>query len=459
MNIKESELRSTDPITHRDSAEMPYPARATAWYATGVFAFLYWLSILDRFIISLMVDPIKRDLNITDVQFGILHGTAFTFAFAVFGLVAGTLADRFNRRWIIFSCVTIWSLASAACGMAQNFWQLLVARLGVGAGEAGLNPAATSMIADFFPRERLTSAMAVFAMGSTIGTGCAYLLGGKIVEWISHMSSVVIPVVGEVRSWQAVFYIVGIPGAFLSLLIFTVPEPLRRGPRVEQKHGSVWTGVLGAYGNLFEFIRSRPRFFLLHYAGFGLAMIVVVGAGTWYPAHMARSFGWGAGQIGLTLGLAVAIPGMLGNLISGFCVDAMYKRGYRDAQMRWYAGCLLVATPIGLLALTSNNVWIFVGALSVFVALISAVPTCAGAALNIVTPNELRGTGYAFFALVTGILGAGMGPVFIAAVAEHVFGGSIFIGRAIALLIAICFPVAALLLMFGLRHMREAVID
>lgn len=459
MNIKESELRSTDPITHRDSAEMPYPARATAWYATGVFAFLYWLSILDRFIISLMVDPIKRDLNITDVQFGILHGTAFTFAFAVFGLVAGTLADRFNRRWIIFSCVTIWSLASAACGMAQNFLQLLVARLGVGAGEAGLNPSATSMIADFFPRERLTSAMAVFAMGSTIGSGCAYLLGGKIVEWISQMSTVVIPVVGEVRSWQAVFYIVGIPGALLSLLIFTVPEPLRCGPRVVQKHTSWWSGIFGAYSSFFTFMRSRPRFFLLHYTGFGLAMIVVVGAATWYPAHMARTFGWGAGQIGLTLGLAVAIPGMLGNLISGYCVDAIYKRGYHDAQMRWYAGCLLVATPVGLFALTSDNPWFFVGALSVFIALISAVPTCAGAALNIVTPNELRGTGYAFFALVTGILGAGMGPVFIAAVAEHIFDGGAFIGRAIALLIAICFPVASLLLLLGLRHMRDAVID
>lgn len=448
-----------DNLVPANTLEMPYPSRAIAWYGTVVFAFLYWLSILDRFIISLMVDPIKRDLGITDMQFGLLHGTAFMVAFAVFGLVAGSLADRFNRRWIIFTCVTIWSLASAACGMVQNFWQLLVARLGVGAGEAGLNPSAASMIADFFPRERLTTAMAVFAMGSTIGSGCAYLLGGKIVDWVATMQSIVIPVVGQIHSWQAVFYIVGIPGAFLSLLIFTVPEPLRRGPRIALQHQSFWKSAFSGYANLFKFIRSRGRFFLFHYTGFGLAMVVVVGAGTWYPAHMARTFGWGAGQIGLTLGLTLAIPGIFGNLMSGYCVDALYRRGYRDAQMRWYAGCLLAAIPVGLIALTSNHVWIFVGALCVFILLTSALPTCAGAALNIVTPNELRGSGYAFFALITGIFGAGLGPVFIAGVSDHVFGGGASIGRAIAALIAVCFPIAALLLMLGFRAMSEAVMN
>ncbi len=439
-------------------SEPPYPSRTVAWYATGVFAFLYWLSILDRFVISLLVDPIKNDLGITDMQFGLLHGTAFMIAFAVFGLMAGSLADRFNRRWIIFYCVTIWSLASAACGMAQNFWQLLVARLGVGVGEAGLNPAATSMIADLFPRERLTTAMAVFAMGSTIGSGCAYLLGGKIVDWVANMSSIVIPVVGKIHAWQAVFYIVGIPGAFLSLLIFTVPEPIRRGVRIEQARASFLQNALGAYTNLLKFIRSRGRFFFFHYAGFGLAMVVVVGAGTWYPAHMARTFGWSAGEIGLSLGLALAIPGMLGNFISGYCVDAMYRRGYRDAQMRWYAGCLITSIPIGIVALLSNDPWIYIGGLSLFIMIVSALPTCAGAALNLITPNELRGTGYAFFALVTGTLGAGLGPVFIAAVSDHVFGGGTSIGRAIAALIAVCFPIAALLLLLGLRSMRDAVL-
>src|SRR5262249_20867120 len=202
------EIADADEST---SAET-HPARAVAWYATVLLAFLCWLSILDRFIISLVVDPIKRDLGISDMQFGLLHGSAFAVAFSVFGLLAGALADRFSRRWIIFAGVSVWSLATAACGMAQSYWHLLVARVGVGGGEAVLNPCATSMITDLFPRERLTSAMAVYAIGATVGSGCAYLLGGVIVDLVSRSDHFALPWIGEVRSWQAVFYLVGIPG-------------------------------------------------------------------------------------------------------------------------------------------------------------------------------------------------------------------------------------------------------
>src|ERR1700755_1178280 len=114
----------------------PYPAPAVAWYATIVLAVMYWVSILDRFIISLLVDPIKRDLGITDVQFGMLSGLAFAVTFSLFGLILGTLADRLSRRWVIFAGVSVWSLATAACGLAQQFWHLLLARVGVGVGEA-----------------------------------------------------------------------------------------------------------------------------------------------------------------------------------------------------------------------------------------------------------------------------------------------------------------------------------
>lgn len=432
--------------------------RIAAWYATVVLALLYWLSVLDRFIISLVVDPIKRDLGISDLQFGLLHGSAFALTFSLFGLFAGALADRFSRRWIIFAGVSVWSLATAACGMAQNFWHMLLARVGVGAGEAGLNPCATSMITDLFPRERLTSAMAVYAIGASLGSGCAYLFGGMIVDLVSQADTILLPIVGEVRSWQAVFFIVGIPGAFLSLLIFTVPEPLRRGRRAEQRQAaSVWRSTLDAYGELLRFMRLRGRFFLFHYAGFGFAAMIVTGAGIWYPAHMSRSFGWSAGQIGLTLGTLLVVVGIVGKLICGLVVDAMYRRGFRDAQIRWYAGCLLAATPAGVIATTSGDPWIFLGGIGLFLVLLSPLPACASAALNLVTPNELRGTGVAFFAATAGLVGAGSGPILIAAVSDRVFGGDASIGLGIATMIAVCCPVAAILLTCGLRPMREAM--
>ena len=204
-------------------------------------------------------------------------------------------------------------------------------------------------------------------------------------------------------------------------------------------------------------MRSRGRFFFFHYAGFAVASMIVVGAGTWYPAHMGRTFGWDPSQIGFTLGLTLVVAGVVGKLICGFAVDAMFRRGVHDAQIRWYAGTLAAATPIGVFATTSSDPWVFLGALGIYLALLSPLPACANAALNLVTPNELRGTGVAFFASTAGLVGGGTGPVLIAAVSDHVFGGETTIGLGIAAMIAVCCPLAAVLLACGFRAMREAI--
>jgi MFS family permease len=437
------------------NAEAVYPPRSVAWYAVFVLAIMYWVSILDRFIITLLVDPIRRDLGISDVQFGMLHGLAFALTFSLFGLVLGTLADRLRRRWIIFAGVSIWSLATAACGLAQQFWQLLVARVGVGAGEAALTPCASSMIADLFPRDRLTNAMAVYGLGATVGSGCAYFFGGVVVDLVAHTETIVLPIVGALRSWQAVFMIVGVPGMLLALLIFTVPEPVRRGLRKPEQNLS-WRK---SYGDLLKFMSSRRRFFVCHYIAFAFAGLVVTGSGVWYPAHLGRTFGWSAGRIGLALGLTLTAAGLVSQGLSGRIVDAMFRRGIRDAQMRWYAGCLVVATPFGIVATTSANPWVFLGCISIFLVLISSFSACATTALNLVTPNELRGTGIAFWAATSGLIGAALGPMLIALFAQKLFSAPSGIGYGMATLMAICCPIAAVFLALGFRAMREAVMD
>lgn len=434
-----------------------YPPRAVGWYAVFVLALLYLVSILDRFIITLLVDPIKRDLGISDVQFGMLHGLAFALTFSLFGLLLGTLADRCNRRWVIFAGVVVWSLATAACGLAQRFWHLLTARVGVGVGEAALNPCATSMIADLFPRERLTTAMAIYGLGATVGSGCAYFFGGMIVDLVAHTDTIVLPVVGTLRSWQIVFLIVGLPGVLLALLIFTLPEPARRGLRTLNQ-GLSWGK---AYGDLLRFIGARRRFFLCHYAAFTFASAVVAGCGTWYAAHMGRTFGWRASQIGLALGITLTVAGIVSQVISGRAIDALFRRGVRDAQLRWYAGCLIVATPIGMVATTSPHPWVFLVGIGLFLALISSLPTCAATALNLVTPNELRGSGIALFSATAGLLGSASGPMLVALFSEQFFSGATGagIGFGMATLMAICCPIGAILLAIGLPAMRAAVAD
>lgn len=440
------------------TAALPYPAPSVAWYATFALAFLYWLSILDRFIISLMVDPIKKDMGISDLQFGLLHGMAFAITYSVFGLLAGALADRFSRRWIIFVSVTFWSMATAACGAAVHFWQLLLARVGVGMGEAGLNPSATSMLTDLFPRDKLTTAMAVYSIGATVGSGTAYLFGGAIVELVSQSPTYTLPLIGDVRSWQAVFYIIGIPGILAALIVFTFPEPLRRDRKKVSVEASFWKGIFDSYKDLLTFIRSQWRFFAHHYSGFALASIVMGGCGVWYPAHMGRTFGWGASEIGLYLGLTLIVSSIAGKLLCGYVADAMYKRGYRDAQFRWYALSLFLAAPIGAVVMTFDNPWMFLGGVSIFLMLLAPLPACYIAALNLVTPNELRGAGVAFFSGTAGLIGIGSGPIIIAAISDTVFGGNA-IGLGMAVTIAICCPLAALILAKGCKAMRTAVIS
>lgn len=435
---------------------MDYPRAAVAWYATVILAILYWLSILDRFIISLLIDPIKKDLNITDTQFAFLNGGIFAITFAVFGLIAGSLADRSNRRNLIFGCVCLWSLATAACGLASSYVQMLIARMGVATGEAGLNPNATSMITDMFPRSKLTTAMAIYALGSSLGAGCAYLLGGWIIDIVSVSPTLNWPLVGEIRSWQAVFFIVGIPGVLFSLILFTFPEPARRNLASKPAASGYWNGMVSSYTGLFGFFRLKSRFFLCHYLGFGLASLSVVGNSIWYPAHMSRHFEWSAGTIGLVFGITLVVAGFASKFMCGYFVDKLYQQGHKDAPFRWFSGCLLFAGPACAIATTSDSPIVFIAGLGLFLILISAMVTCAGTALNLVTPNEMRGSGMALFSIVSGLIGAAGGPMIIAWISDSVLGGNA-IGEGMAIVAMVSCPLAAVVLMKGCRAMRDAV--
>lgn len=440
---------ATEPVTQ------PYPATGVAWYSTVLLALLYWLSILDRTIISLMVDPIKNDIGISDVQFGMLHGLAFAVTFCLFGLAAGTFADRYNRRTIVFVAVAVWSIATAACGLAREFWHLLLARVGVGAGEAGLNPCATSMISDMFPPARLTMALAVYALGASAGSGCAFLFGGMLVDVVTNADAFVLPVLGEVRPWQAVFLIIGIPGIFLALLSFTMPEPARRG-RLRGPSAETPKSLAQSYRALFRFMRSRSKFFSMHYIGFGLASLGIVGGAAWYPAHMGREFGWSGTEIGLGLGFAMIAGGIIGKLSCGAVVRYLFERGYKDAPFRWYAIALLLAVPPGVVGLTSDNPWIFLTGFTLLQILVTPINVVYVASLNLVTPNELRGSGVALFSATVGLVALSLGAILIAAISDYIYGGNA-IGLGIATLYATCLPLAALALLSGRTAMHEAV--
>ena len=433
-----------------------YPKAGVAWATTFYLALLYWLAVLDRYIISLLVDPIKEDLGITDVQFGLLHGFAFAITYAGFGLFAGFLADRFSRRWVIFASVSIWSLATAACGLVNNFWQMMVARIGVGFGEAGLNPCAVSIISDLHPKKSLTRAMAVYLVGASIGSGCAYLLGGLLVEYVSRFDTVVFPVLGELRSWQAAFVYVGIPGVLLGIPMLLIKEPERRGSLAARGEALTQT-FLGSYAKLLRYLLEH-KYYLYHFLGFGFPAFVVIAGSAWYPAHMSRTFDWSPAEIGASLGLMTLLSSALGKVICGVVVDWLYARGYKDAHLRFYAYGMLCSMPFGIIGMISTTPWVFFSCMGFFMLFVAMLAVVSNTAMSMVTPNELRGTTVAFFSATTGMVAMTAGPVLVA-MFSRIFFNDESIGSGIAVLIGICIPLSAGFLIRGMPLFKQAVID
>ncbi|MGH7462539.1 MAG: MFS transporter, partial [Longimicrobiales bacterium] len=176
----------------------------------------YVFSFIDRQITALLIEPIRADLRISDTQFSLIHGLAFAFFYALMGMPIARLADTRSRPVIISAGIFVWSIATATCGLTRNFWQLFAARMAVGCGEAALSPTAYSIIADSFPKSRLGLALGVYSMGSFIGAGLAFLIGGTVIELVTRIGALELPVLGTVKPWQMTFFIVGMPGVLIA---------------------------------------------------------------------------------------------------------------------------------------------------------------------------------------------------------------------------------------------------
>jgi MFS family permease len=216
---------------HNTSEEPGYPRPAYAWYVVVILFLAFTVSYIDRQIISLLVDPIKADLGISDTQIGLLQGFAFTVFYTFAGIPLGRLADRKNRKIIITVGMFLWSLMTAACGLAKTFTHLFIARVGVGIGEASLSPAANSMITDYFPKDKRGKPVALYFMGVYVGVGLSFILGGMVISWVASTGEVVLPLVGELSAWQLTFMIVSIPGL---LLVCLMPPHRKIGRRKQE---------------------------------------------------------------------------------------------------------------------------------------------------------------------------------------------------------------------------------
>ena len=246
---------------------------AYGWLTVGLLTIAYIFSFIDRYVLGLLIEPIKADLGLTDTQIGLLLGPAFAIFYATMGLPLGWLADRKNRVKIVAVGIAVWSIATAASGLARNFTHLFIARMSIGVGEATLSPCAMSIISDSFPPEKRSRPIAVYTMALSVGAGFASLLGAGVLTWAKSGGSITLPWVGELVPWQATFFIVGLPGLVLSVLFFLLREPARSGgPSV----------VGGSLPDMLRHVLARWRM----YGGFVSVFC--------FMTIVAYSQGWGA---------------------------------------------------------------------------------------------------------------------------------------------------------------------
>lgn len=423
---------------------IPYPRMGQAVWLLIVLTLLNVASTIDRQILALMVDDVKDALLISDFQISLLQGITFAAFYTLFGLPFGWAADRFSRHKVIFIGVTLWSIAASACGLARHFWQLLIARIGVGIGEAALSPAAFSLISDSFPKARLALALSIYSAGAAIGSALALAIGGVLVG-ILPKAGMDFLLVGSLARWQIIYLVTGLPCLFVGWLIFTTVNPARRG-----KIGAAVKGS-GAAG----FMSRRWRFFGPHFLGFGLYSMCGYGIMIWTPAYMNRVFGWDMLIVGPLTALMM-LTGVFGGSLLGAIADRWFARGTTDAHMRLYSIAALIQPVIVLVAISVNNPYAFLALYGCY-HIMSSFTGVAIAAAHLVTPNEYRGQVSAAFLLSFNMLGLGVGPSVVAALTTFAFGDPKMVGWSIVLTFAIFMPIASLLLRAGCGPMRREV--
>ncbi|MBT8440855.1 MAG: MFS transporter [Gammaproteobacteria bacterium] len=386
-----------------------------AWYTVVLLTIAYIFSFVDRYILGLLVQPIKDDLGLSDTEIGLLLGPAFALFYTSMGLPLGWLADRARRTWIVSAGIAIWSLATAACGLARNFGQLFLARVSVGVGEATLSPCALSMIADSFPEERRGKPIAFYSAALTLGAGIASLAGASVLTWSKTVTDIDLPLVGQIAPWQFAFIVVGLPGLPLAVMMFFLREPKRQD--LVDMGGRGKAGLSDAL----RYIARRRR----TYVGFTAivcVMTVVAYSQGWLPAMFERTWGWPTEKYALYNGLTLLFLGPACVNFAGWTSDRLAAAGRRDAPLLIVITGVLILVPTGVLAPLMPTAWaafIMLQLNTVGIAILSA--TAPTALLNI-TPGQIRGQVVALYIIVISIAGLMLGPTSIGIMNDYVFG-------------------------------------
>ena len=413
------------------SAEQ-YPPAVVAGYALLCLLLCYFMYFVDRNILTLLVAPVRRDLGINDSQMGILNGYSFSVLNGAFAIPFAWWADRRSRRNVLIVGLALWGCSTIASGFTTSFTQLLLTRMGLGLGEAGLMPAAFSLISDYYPRARRGAAVGVFGIGGFGGIGLSYLIGGAVLAAFRGVDRVDLPVVGQTSLWHAAFMVVGFVTLLLAMLIFTVREPPRHA-----ENQQALTGQQSFFGHL----RHHWLAFVLVIGAYVCLGILAIGWFAWLPSYFIRVFKMAPATTGITVGWVTTIAGVTGAVVGGYIADWMMRRGVRGGKV-----------PTLLIMFTT---WIFC-ALGIYVSdsvILSLVCVFAftfadgigfmqyGNVMQEMFPYHLRARSIAAWAVCSSMFSYGVGPLMFGLSTDFVFHGDTGLQSALGL---VSLPVIAI---------------
>lgn len=413
---------ATKHLSAADDSAYPSPRRA--WRLVVLLTIAYAVSFVDRQIISLMVEPIKADLELSETQMGLLLGFAFGLFYTIMGIPLGRVADKYNRRNLIVTGMSLWCLMTAASGLARNFGQLFLARLGIGVGEAALSPAALSMISDSFPPEKRTAPIGFYNAAIYVGSGIAMLAGGAIIHMVSNSPPVNVPYIGELAPWQTTFIIVGIPGLLIAAIIAFTREPTRKDVMKSEGGGVAEL----SFGEVVKYVWKNRYIYGPIFIGMAVVAVVNFMFLAWIPTLYIRVHGWDVSNIGYAFGIILLVFGPLGIALGGRLGDHFATQGDRGGHAKAaFIGSLfmvpgMIATPvlpIPELALVGLALIPF-GMAFITVNIVTSMLR--------ITPNQLRGQTYAFFLMVISLSGYSLGPTLVGIITDRVFHNEMMLG-------------------------------
>lgn len=419
--------------------ETTYPKPVYAWYVVVLMMCFYVLSFMDRQIIAVLLDPIKIDLDLTDVQISLIGGVSFGLFYSVVGIFIGRLADSMNRPLLIAVGVFIWSLTTALCGLAAKFWHLLFLRMGVGLGEAALLPSTLSLLKDYFPPARLATPTSVFLFGAPIGIGLSFAAGGFMFTVAQDITAADgwndVIFIGGSAAWKLVLIFLGVVGMLMTLGMTTVREPRMTSAvaKEQQAERSLKAAEAAELPVVKAYAKKNWLPVVSLYVGMALISLAAYAQGFWDVTYLTRTFGGDRGSVSFMYGMVQMFAGIAGMFLGGITADRLTRRGVESSSYKLVIVGAAIATPFAfmyaLMGSEQMSLWLMVG--TIFGT--NMCFACAASAMQRMYPAAMLGLAAGIYFFMSNAVGLMVGPTVVAAITDYGFGDPQKVGYSLSI--------------------------